>query len=99
MSNMRVVRAPWASGASRYTKAHPRPAAKCGRLALAKTLPSRASVARYLTICWKGEIFYNFTEAKVLIEAWRRRYNAVRRTAACITVTHSESSITEMTMH
>ncbi len=29
-----------------------------------------------------GEIFYSLAEARVLIEAWRRHYNTVRRTAA-----------------
>jgi transposase InsO family protein len=28
--------------------------------------------------CLKGEIFYTLTEAKVLIERWRREYNQVR---------------------
>ena len=39
--------------------------------------------ARFRDELLNGEIFYSLREAEIIIESWRRHYNAVRPHASC----------------
>ena len=43
-----------------------------------RTATSRASTRRLRDELLDGEIFYTLREAQIVIESWRRHYNAVR---------------------
>src|SRR4051812_1381458 len=47
-----------------------------------RTASSRASMRRLRDELLDGEIFYTLREAQIVIESWRRHYNAVRPHAA-----------------